>query len=41
MKARILVAAVAVPVLFVILFFLPPVVLAVVNATIHRLATQP
>ncbi|MBR6950397.1 MAG: phosphatidate cytidylyltransferase [Oscillospiraceae bacterium] len=38
MKARILVAAVAVPVLFVILFFLPPVVLAVVTAALCAVA---
>ena len=38
MKARLLVAAIAVPVLFVILFFLPPVVLAVVTAALCALA---
>ena len=38
MKNRLLVAAVAVPVLFVILFFLPPVVLAVVTAVLCAVA---
>ena len=38
MKSRLLVAAIAVPVLFVILFFLPPVVLAVVTAALCAVA---
>jgi len=38
MKNRLLVAAIAVPVLFVILFFLPPVVLAVVTAALCAVA---
>ncbi|MCR5174422.1 MAG: phosphatidate cytidylyltransferase [Oscillospiraceae bacterium] len=38
MKSRLLVAMIAVPVLFVILFFLPPVVLAVVTAALCAVA---
>ena len=38
MRSRLLVAAIAVPVLFVILFFLPPVVLAVVTAALCAIA---